>query len=373
MRIALAALAALAVAMGIGRFAFTPILPMMQEDAGLSMAAGSWLASANYFGYLLGALSAIGLRLPPATAIRAGLLAIGLSTLAMGLEHDFFAWVAMRLVAGVASAWVLVFVSAWVLERLAALGRPAMSGVVYAGVGAGIAVAGGACLLLMRLRADSSTAWLSLGIAALAATALLWNFFDKEIGVSVPAPPAGPAAPGLKGKSWPLVLAYGVYGYGYIIPATFLPAMAREAIGDPDLFGWAWPAFGAAAVASTLFASRLTRFTSPRAIWIGCHLAMALGVVMPLFVAGLAGILLAALLVGGTFVVVTMAGLQEARAVAGAQARPLMAAMTSAFALGQIAGPLTLAWLAGAQHDFARPLIVAAALLALSALALLRR
>ena len=381
MRIALAALAALAVAMGIGRFAFTPILPMMQADAGLSMAAGSWLASANYFGYLIGALSAINLRLRPFTAIRAGLLAIGLSTLAMGLEHDFFVWVAMRLVAGIASAWVLVFVSAWALERLAALGRPQMSGVVYAGVGAGIAVAGGACLLLMRLHADSSSAWLSLGIAALAVTALLWNFFDREIGASVTASPAAPAAPELKGKSWLLVLAYGIYGYGYIIPATFLPAMAREAIADPGLFGWAWPAFGAAAVASTLFASRLTRFMSPRAIWIACHLVMALGVAMPVLVPGLAGILLASLLVGGTFVVITQVGLQEARAVAGARARPLMAAMTSAFALGQIVGPLSATWLAGIQgsvpggaHEhFQRPLIVAAALLALSALALLRR
>ena len=52
----LAGLLALAVAMGIGRFAFTPVLPMMQADLGLSLAQGSWLASANYLGYLLGAL-----------------------------------------------------------------------------------------------------------------------------------------------------------------------------------------------------------------------------------------------------------------------------------------------------------------------------
>jgi predicted MFS family arabinose efflux permease len=169
------------------------------------------------------------------------------------------------------------------------------------------------------------------------------------------------------------VLCYGIYGYGYIIPATFLPAMAREVIADPGVFGWAWPAFGAAAVASTLFASRLARFMSPRAIWVGCHLLMALGVVMPLFVAGLPGILLAALLVGGTFVVITQAGLQEARTVAGAQARPLMAAMTSAFALGQILGPVTVSLLMGAQGSFARPLAIAAALLALSPLALIRR
>jgi len=367
MGVALAGLAALAVAMGIGRFAFTPILPMMREDAGLSVAAGAWLASANYLGYLIGALSAIALPLRPATAIRIGLLAIGVSTLAMGLEHDFLAWTLLRALAGIASAWVLVFVSAWALEQLAALGRPGLSGVVYAGVGTGVAIAGGACLILMRIGAGSTAAWLVLGIASLAVTALLWGVFDKEPSIS--AAPA-PSAQAPKGSFWPLILCYGIYGFGYIIPATFLPVMAREAIADPGLFGWAWPVFGAAALASTLLASRLARYVSHRSIWIASHLLMALGVAMPVVLPGLAGILLAALLVGGTFVVITLAGLQEARSVAGAQARPLIAAMTSAFALGQIVGPLSISLVGG---GFERPLLVAAALLALSALALIRR
>src|SRR6185369_5289256 len=132
---AFAGLAALAAAMGIGRLAFTPILPMMQEDFGLSVSAAGWLASANYLGYLLGALSAIGMRIRQTAAIRTGLLAIGLTTLAMGLTQQFLLWAVLRLVAGIASAWVLVFVSAWALDRLAAMGRSGLSGAVYAGVG----------------------------------------------------------------------------------------------------------------------------------------------------------------------------------------------------------------------------------------------
>src|SRR5215472_17499362 len=104
LRVAVAGLIALAVAIGIGRFAFTPLLPMMQQDAGLSMAAGGWLASANYFGYLLGALSATALRIRSVTAIRVGLTTIVVVTLGMGVAHTFNAWVALRTLAGIGSA-----------------------------------------------------------------------------------------------------------------------------------------------------------------------------------------------------------------------------------------------------------------------------
>src|SRR6266446_3288864 len=136
--VALAGLAALAVAMGVGRFAFTPILPMMQADAGLSIRAGAWLASANYVGYLVGAITAIAAGVRPRTAIRGALITIGVATLGMGLLHNLGGWLVLRAVAGFASAWVLVFGSAWCLERLATLGRPLLPSAVFAGTGSGI-------------------------------------------------------------------------------------------------------------------------------------------------------------------------------------------------------------------------------------------
>jgi predicted MFS family arabinose efflux permease len=366
---ALAGLAALAVAIGIGRFAFTPILPMMQEDFGLSVAEAGWLASANYTGYLVGALSAIGLRLQSTVAIRAGLVVIGLSTLAMGLEHSFMLSAVLLAIAGIASAWVLVFVSTWALERLALLGRSQLSGAVYAGVGTGIVIAGGTCLVVMSLHSRSADAWLSLGAISIAVTAAIWPLL-KASASRDPVP--APTASGIWSAEYRrLVLCYGAFGFGYVIPATFLPAMAKEIIPDPQLFGWAWPAFGVAAVVSTVFAAQLRQFLSDRAIWIGGHLVMALGVVIPLFVPGLWGIMIAALLVGGTFMVVTMAGMQEARRAAGPQARALMAAMTSAFALGQILGPVIVSLLV--QRGFAPALILAASMLALSAVSLKRK
>src|SRR6266853_5163324 len=243
---ALVGLAALAVAMGIGRFAFTPILPMMQEDYGLSVSEGGWIATANYMGYFVGGLSAIGMRIRPTVAIRAGLLVIGLATLAMGLEHQFMHWVVLRAIAGIASAWVLVFVSAWALERLALLGRSRLSGTVYAGVGTGIVIAGGACLVVMSVHARSADAWLSLGAVSIALTAVIWPLLKRS--ASRDPVPAPTAAVIWSPEYRRLALCYGAFGFGYVIPATFLPAMAKEIIPDPQLFGWAWPVFGAAAV-----------------------------------------------------------------------------------------------------------------------------
>ena len=364
MRIALAGLAALAVAMGIGRFAFTPILPMMLQDTGLSVAGGGWLASVNYLGYFLGALWAGAMRVRPALAIRAGLAAIALATLAMSLDAGFGAWAVLRFLAGVASAWVLIHTSSWVLERIVPLGRPILAGVLYAGVGTGIAVAGVLCVALMTAHAGSSAAWLLLGIASLAVTCLVWPVFSFSN-------EAETRTVGDSFWTWEqarLVVAYGTHGFGYIIPATFLPVMAKEVVSNPAVFGWAWPIYGAAAALSTLGVALLSGRISNRAAWIASQLVMALGVAAPVISPSVGGIALAALCVGGTFVVMTMTGLQVARTVAGAQAPRLMAAMTAAFAAGQVAGPLVVSLLVGAAGFGAALLIACAVLVAGAAL-----
>jgi MFS family permease len=370
MRIALAGLAALAVAMGIGRFAFTPILPMMLQDTGLSVAGGGWLASVNYLGYFLGALWAGAMRVRPALAIRAGLAAIALATLAMSLDAGFGGWAVLRFLAGVASAWVLIHTSSWVLERVVPLGRPILAGVLYAGVGTGIAVAGVLCVALMTAHAGSSAAWLLLGIASLAVTCLVWPVFSFSNEAETRT---------VRDSFWTweqarLVAAYGTHGFGYIIPATFLPVMAKEVVDNPAVFGWAWPVYGAAAALSTLGVALLSGWHAKpggnRVAWIASQLVMALGVAAPVVSPSVGGIALAALCVGGTFVVITMAGLQVARTVAGAQAPRLMAAMTAAFAAGQVAGPLAVSLLVGAG-GFSAALLIACAVLVAGAVLLM--
>jgi predicted MFS family arabinose efflux permease len=343
--------------MGVGRFAFTPLLPMMQEDAGLSVTLGGWLAAANYAGYLLGALAAVKLRLSAAAAMRGGLATIGLVTLAMGLTHALEAWIALRFIAGVASAMVLIFVSSWCIERVAALGRPALGGVVFTGVGIGVTMAGLICLLLMTRQVSSSTAWIVLGVISLLTCLAFFNVVKNETKEEAKAQGQASVPDGPR-----LVLCYGAYGLGYIIPATFIPAMAKAIIPDPAIFGWAWPLFGIAAGASTL-ATASWAARAPRQLWVWCHVVMAVGVALPAIFGGLWPIMVAALCVGGTFVTITLAGIQEARRVAGAAARPLIAAMTAAFAAGQMIGPIV-----GVAAGINPSLIAASALLALSAL-----
>jgi Uncharacterised MFS-type transporter YbfB len=242
--------------MGIGRFAFTPILPMMQVDEGLTVAAGGWLASVNYVGYLFGALSAVAIRIRPTMAIRAGLVVIGLATLGMGLEHRFWGWVVLRGLAGVASAWVLISVSVWALARLTPLRRPLLNSTVFAGVGAGIAAAGALTVLLMYARGSSAQAWIGLGVLTFAATVSIWPVLSGDGEASSrDTRHAASSHYRWNSESIRLVLCYGTFGFGYIIPATFLPVMARQAVQDPWIFGWAWPVFGLAAAASTILGS----------------------------------------------------------------------------------------------------------------------
>lgn len=327
----------LVVAMGIGRFAFTPLLPLMQRDGLIGADGSAGLAAANYAGYLLGAFTAARLPGGPRARLLGALAATALLTAATGWADGYSTWLLLRLAAGVASAWALVGVSSWAVPALAQRGRPEAGGIVFAGVGLGIALAGGWVWLFAGLGAQRLWQQLGLLAAGLAVVvALLWRRAGPTAAASVASLP-GPAVP--RG-SLPIVLCYGMLGFGYILPATYLPAQARALIDDPRLFGLVWPVFGLAAAASTLLAGRALKRWHRLRLWALSHALMAAGCALPLLSLSGPALTLAALLVGGTFMVATMAGLQQARALAVANPTPLLARMTAAFALGQIAGPL---------------------------------
>lgn len=343
-RIAFAGLLSLAVAMGIGRFSFTPLLPLMLRDGQLDVAWGGWVAAANYAGYLAGALTAARVRLD---AVRLGILALvatALLTALMALP-SLPLWIVLRFLAGVASAWAFVATSVWCLGALARHGQSARGSAVYAGVGTGIAVAGLYSLAAAARGASAPSLWLQLGGLALVLALPALHTARTLRGMAGPGAPGAPsaraaAAPAAPGGTGGLALCYGLMGFGYILPATFLPVLARSVVDDPRLFGLAWPVFGTMAALSTLTAGWWMRRSSRLSVWTACQFLMGLGALLPsLWLDGFT-IALSALLVGGTFMVITLAGVQEIRARAGGDPTAQVGRLTAAFAAGQIAGPV---------------------------------
>ena len=355
----------LAAAMGIGRFAFTPLMPLMQEHAGLTLAQGGWLAAANYAGYLAGALLCVFANPNPGAAARAGLAGVALFTLAMGLTADFAWWLLWRFLAGVASALVLVGISAWALQRLERAERAHWAGWVFAGVGVGIVFAGLVSLVIGVRGTAPGLGWLLLGAAATLIASLTWPQFSAAQSGSTTRAPMPMRR--FDADAWLLIVCYGIFGFGYIIPATFLPSLARQLLSDPAIFGWTWPVFGMAAAMSTIGASLMLRNAAPRKVWALCQVVMAMGVVAPLMTPNVGALLFAAIAIGGTFMVLTMAGMQEARRVAGNAAPQLIAAMTAAFAVGQLLGPIVVSVFSSSTHALYAPSIAAAALLIVGA------
>lgn len=372
-RAALACMITLSVAMGLGRFAFTPMLPIMLHEGKLDLAAGGVLASLNYLGYFLGAVSCAAIGIKASSMVRGGLLATAALLVGMGLLHSFTSWGVLRAAAGVMSAWVFVFASGWGLRRLAETNAPTLAGVIYTGPGIGIAMTG---LLGGALgRWGSEAGWIGLGLLAIVLIVVIWRVFDDGEGAKVgggsaaiPAPAARPrgSAADRSDAIW-LVALYGLAGFGYIITATFLPVIARQALPGsswPDFF---WPLFGLAIIPGALIGARAPTHWDNRLLLAGAYALQALGVVLSVAWPSVVGFALGSLLLGMPFTAITLFAMRDARRLRGNAAAGLIGYATASYGVGQIIGPLFAAPLAQRTGSFQLPLLVAAAALALGA------
>lgn len=371
-QIVVVGIVALAVAMGIGRFAFTPLMPLMMRDGLIDAAAGAKWAAANYAGYLVGSLAASRLGRHPMRNLQWALLGVAVSTLLIAFVTTPAAGASLRFAAGVFSAWVLILGSSWCLMQLARVGQGRLGAWIYTGVGAGITGAG--ILTWLGGEQPARRLWLELGLLAAVGVWYVVRAAPCEHADRVPAARRAPR----RDSGWhaDLVLCYAAFGFGYIIPATFLPTLARAQIDDPLVFGLVWPVFGLASIASLAIAARAVPTSSRRRVWAVAQALMAIGTGMPALDHHLGSLALGALLVGGTFLITTMAGLQLARELAPENPTPLLARMTAGFAVGQIAGPV-LVWIVGRHawrgwNGTTLISVVAAALLLLTALWLWR-
>lgn len=359
----------MAVALGVGRFAFTPLLPLMLKSGALDIRLGGWLASANYAGYLVGALSCAAIRVDHARMVRFGLVSTIVLTLAMGLVHTFWLWAAIRFAAGVVSAWAFVFASQWGLRRLMELGAHGLSGMIYAGPGVGIVATG--LLGAAAATHDVPASWVWIGFAAASgvAGAVAWKTFSQETSTTRGRAciPDGAATTSTRADSIWLVGLYGLAGFGYIITATFLPVIARQALPGspwPDLF---WPAFGLALIVGALAAARLPITWDNRLLLAAAYLVQALGILLGIVFPTALGLGLGSLLLGLPFTAITLFAMREARRLRGEAAAGLMGYATGAYGLGQIVGPLVAAPIAAHTGSFSLALWIAVAALGVGA------
>src|SRR5438552_7813340 len=366
LRLAVAGMVALAVAMGIGRFVYTPILPGMMEELHLTPADAGWIASANYLGYLIGALAAAGgwahgrERLLMLVSLAASAVLAAL----MGLNETIAAFLVIRLLAGLASAFVMVFMSSIVFSHLAASGRGDLQALHFGGVGLGIAASSALLAILVTEHSGWAAGWLWSG--AVSAVGLL--FVALLAGSATPANGVDGPEPALpKDRSLTkMILAYGLFGFGYVVTATFLVAIVRQGGGGRVFEATVWMVAGLAGLPSTWFWQKLAARIGLYAAYAVSCLVEVVGVTASVVVKGCTGPLLAGVLLGGTFIAITALGLQTARQLAPQAPRRIFAVMTAAFGLGQIIGPIAAGLLAQASGNYVLASAMAAAALLVS-------
>ncbi|MFT4037651.1 MAG: YbfB/YjiJ family MFS transporter [Thermomicrobiales bacterium] len=379
-QVVLAGMLTMAVVMGIGRFAFTPILPAMRDAFGLSATDLGALASANYLGYLLGALAAA----VPAllrwrqAVVRGGLLLVIVVTAGMALTTAMPLWLLLRFVAGVASAGVFVFASAAVIGWFVQQRRPELVGFFFSGVGLGIASSGAVILLVQRLTGGQAwrAEWLGAAALAVALAAPTLRWLPQEtLRAAAPGAPRAEHAP--RRVSRPLALlavSYFLGGVGYIVAGTFIVVIVSGVPGLQDLGAGSWILVGLAALPSTPLWTRVAVRIGRMTALAASYLLMAASLLLSGFIAAPAAAVVSTLLFGATFIAFGALTVAEAQQLAPPQqAARTIALLTVIFGMGQVAGPLLAAQLAGPGGDFRVSLVAAgivvlvAALLALAA------
>lgn len=365
---------ALFIAMGVGRFAYTPILPLMQAQTHFSNAVAGYLASSNYFGYLLGAVLAGSLpriRQRRLTAFRLSLTLSVLTTGAMAATSSTWAWLVFRAISGISSGLVFVLVSSIVLDLFAKYNRPRLSGVLYGGVGLGIATSGWIVPILGKSFGWQGT-WLGLMILTIALGVVgviwIWDERAKPEQRTMGSQAQWSAPTGY--FPW-LTVAYGCEGLGYIITGTFLVAMATKI---PALHGFAsycWVLVGLAALPSCIVWTYLAHRWGEISTLVAAYLLQAVGVILTVIIPTAVGVYLGSVLFGGTFMGITTLGTMLGRKLRPQNSNKAIGLMTAIYGIGQIVGAGGAGLLANHSGGFEIPTLVAGGVLLVGAVILI--
>ncbi|MFB5744922.1 YbfB/YjiJ family MFS transporter [Cedecea sp. P7760] len=365
--LALAGAVVLAIGMGYGRFSYTGILPVMLKEGLLSLHQGNLAASANYAGYLLGALLLA--KAKPGDARRLNMVSVGLTIgclLLLAWTRSPWAVVAVRGFAGLLSAVSLIAASLWLLQHMKHHhGAP----VLYSGVGLGIFLSAEFIALGKAYGYSSQQIWLMCGITALLLFMLVFRLLLSPPDYLVDyQPQAVGQIEQVKGPvrdAWRLLAIYGLAGFGYIITATYLPLFLSGQLSSLDPVQL-WAIFGLAAVPSCFVWHKVVQKYGYRRAFTANLLVQAAGVVLPAFSQSLLFCLLSALLVGFTFTGTVTIALPEAKRLAHLVRFNMIAAMTAIYGIGQIIGPLVAGELYGITGSFSGSLMAATSALLLA-------
>lgn len=381
-RVLIGGVIALAIAMGVARFAFTPILPAMQAATGLGADGAGFLASLNYLGYLAGAL-AMGWvpHGPRRTAVfRLCLLTSVASTAAMGLDFGDAAqamvpWSVLRFVSGLSSAGIFILGIAMTLDALARAKGERWAGWLYTGIGFGIASSGlfvalgGGALAGAGLgwRGD----WLALGAicAALGLLPAAW-VVDPPPAAPATAQPGG-AAPAavLTAPLLLLTAAYFLEGGGYIVSGTFLVSILKTNPDTAALGEAAWMVVGLGAMAAGVFWAAVARRVGSWGALILAHLTQTVGILLPMTGSPTLAVV-SALLFGITFVGIVSQAFALGRSLSGGASARVVGTLTAVYGVGQIIAPLPAGMVVARTGSFDSALVGAAAAVILGTLLL---
>ena len=344
--------------MGIGRFFYTPLLPLMQRDVGFGPDIAGLIASVNFVGYLLGSIAAV--LVPKGRArlvvFRVALIVSIATTFATGLTESIPTWLILRGLAGLASAFVFLFAAAMVAEALTQAGQNARVGWLFGGVGLGIALSG----LLARLASgvlDWSQLWMVAGlISVLPLPFILRTVKDTHIPPRREGARAGRLPRPL--PLWALLMNYACEGFGYSIVATFIVAIVKTRPGMEAVGDWVWVVVGLTGLPSCIFWSWVAGRIGFSAALALAYITQIIGILLPAASGAACAALLSAIFFGGTFMAITALILAVGRQ--GAKGHGF-AVLTAGFGVGQIAGPLAAGYLMTRQANFDEALFVSAA------------
>jgi len=346
------------IAMGIGRFAYTPILPLMQKDINFSNTVAGFIASSNYAGYLLGAIltGVIPLNRYRALSLKISLIISIITTALMGITYSYLIWYVLRFISGVSSAFVLVLASAIVLDKLAALRKTSWSGLFYGGVGFGIFLSS---LIIPRLNHlfQWEGTWIGLAVVSGILAMFVWIWLDETPSdVKVNKQTTISLVPPNKWLIW-LTIAYGLEGLGYIVTGTFIVSIAEKTSYFQKDATFVWMIVGLAAIPSCLMWSLLAnKWGFVKSLVLAMAL-QAFGMVMPAFWNSKTSFIISASLFGATFMGITTLATSLGRQMNPSHSSRTIGIMTAIYAIGQLIGPALAGILSSFTHNFNAALI----------------